>query len=310
MSRRIRFLKLFAVIALILGGLVNATIAFAASGQFRYSHNEPLNDLRVTPGARFNVTVASICRSGYSKSVRDVPESEKKVIYLEYGIAQHTTDQFEIDHLIPLELGGNNSIPNLWPELNDHPKGYLNSKDILENRLHDLVCTGAVTLQSAQAQIATNWVLTFFRYFDKWPSGGAPTSTSTTIPVPTSTTSISVQATTTTTTAPVTSTTVVTTSTTVTVTSGVTITSFISAIAPGGHDSLTAHSTMPDDSCTLEVTLPSGRRSTESGLGTTTANASGDVTWTWSIGSNTDAGTAHFSVTCTAGVANGTFTIT
>jgi len=70
------------------------------------------------------------------------------------------------------------------------------------------------------------------------------------------------------------------------------------------------HSSKPSDSCTLAVTLPSGRASTESGLGATAANASGNATWTWLIGSTTAAGTAHVSVICSAGSATGTFTIT
>ena len=40
--------------------------------------------------------------------------------------------------------------------------------------------------------------------------------------------------------------------------SGVSITSFQSAIAPGAEDSLVAHSSLADDSCSLSVQLPSG----------------------------------------------------
>lgn len=281
-------------------GLICATSAFAAGGQFRYSHDEPLNDLRVTPGAKFNATVATICRPGYATSVRDVPESEKRSVYSEYGIAQHSINQYEIDHLIPLELGGSNSISNLWPELNDHPRGYLNGKDILENHLHVLVCARTVGLQSAQTQIAANWVSTYRKYLGRWPVGVVTTSTTT------STTS----ATTTTSATPVTTTTIGTGATTTTASSGVTITSLISSVAPGGREDLSAHSIKPDDSCILVVILPSGRQSTESRLGATTANASGDATWTWQIGPTTGAGTGHVSVTCSAGVAYGTFIIT
>ncbi len=210
--------------------------------------------------------------------MRDVPESEKNQVYAEYGITHHTTDQYEIDHLISLELGGSNAIGNLWPELNDHPKGYLNSKDILENRLHDLVCEGKVGLASVQKAIATNWVSTYRQYLGAWPIP----------PIPTTTTSVA-------TTPP---------------SGAVTITSLIGSIAPGGHESLTVHSSKSDDSCTLAVTLPSGRSSTARGLGTTTANASGVATWTWLIGSTTGAGTARVSVSCSAGTVAGSFTIT
>src|ERR1035438_1242793 len=194
---------LFAVVALMAVSLTLASAAFAGTGHFRYSHGEPLNDLRVTPGVTFHVTVATICRSGYSTSVRDVPESEKNEVYAEYGITHRTPGQYEIDHLISLELGGSNAMGNLWPELNNHPHGYLNSKDILENRLHALVCTGKVSLRSAQTLIASNWVTTYHRFLGAWPKANAvpPTATTTTAPVATTTAPV------TTSTAPVTTTT-------------------------------------------------------------------------------------------------------
>jgi hypothetical protein len=276
---------LLAVVAVMAVSLTLSSAAFAGTGHFRYSHGEPLNDLRVTPGVTFHVTVATICRSGYSTSVRNVPQSEKNQVYAEYGITHHTTGQYEIDHLISLELGGSNAIGNLWPELNDHPHGYLNSKDILENRLHALLCTGKVSLRSAQTLIASNWVTTYHRFLGAWPKANAvpPTATTTTsASAPTTTSRVG----------------------------SVRITSLISSVAPGGHESLTVHSSKPNDSCTLAVTLPSGRASTESGLGATAANASGDATWTWLIGSTTGAGTAQVSVSCSAGSAAGTFRIT
>jgi hypothetical protein len=40
----------------------------------------------------------------------------KRKVYAEYGITHHEPSEFEVDHLISLELGGSNSIRNLWPE--------------------------------------------------------------------------------------------------------------------------------------------------------------------------------------------------
>ena len=181
MNRRALTFGSLAAIGILALPFVTVNSAFAAGGHFRRSHGEPLNDIHVTPGATFNVSTATICRSGYASSVRYVPQSEKNRVYAEYGILHHSTNQYEIDHLISLELGGSNSISNLWPELNDHPHGYLNSKDILENRLHSLVCSGALSLNSAQRQISTDWVLTYHEYLGAWPSGRTST------PLPTTT---------------------------------------------------------------------------------------------------------------------------
>jgi hypothetical protein len=272
------------VFSLMFVPLIWGSSAFAAGGHFRYSHGEPLNDLHATPGAIFKVSVATVCRSGYATSVRNVSQSEKNDVYAEYGITHHKMNEYEIDHLISLELGGNNSVANLWPELNDHLHGYLNSKDKLENRLHTLVCSGALALHSAQTQISTNWVATYHKYLGAWPHGG----TSTTLPTSTI--------------RPVT--------TTTSGSSGVKITSVIASVSPGREETLTAHSSRPHDTCNLVVILPSGRQSTSGGLGTTSANATGLATWIWQIGTRTGAGTAQVTVSCNAGVAYGTFVIT
>lgn len=133
------------------------------------SHGEPLNDLRATPGGTLSVALPTLCKTGYTSTVRNVPNSEKNAVYAEYGITHRTTGQYEIDHLISLELGGNNAIANLWPELNDHPPGFLNSKDRLENKLHSLVCKGTLPLVTAQHLIATDWVAEYHSIYGIWP---------------------------------------------------------------------------------------------------------------------------------------------
>ena len=102
---------------------------------------------------------ATICKSGYSSSVRE-PESEtesfKKKIMVAYGGPGSLSD-YELDHLLSLELGESNDAGNLWPELNDHPSGAVNSNDLVENALHRAVCDGTVTLAQAQTAIANDW---------------------------------------------------------------------------------------------------------------------------------------------------------
>ena len=91
--------------------------------------------------------------------------------------------------------------------------------------------------------------------------------------------------------------------------SSVTISSFESSVSPGAEDSLSVHSPKSNDSCDLEVTLPSGYISESHGLGVVRANIDGDVTWTWEIGPSTDPGTARADVTCGAGRVQRSFQI-
>jgi hypothetical protein len=71
---------------------------------------------------------------------------------------------YEEDHLISLELGGNPRSPdNLWPEPWFGPWN-AHVKDTLENKLHDMVCSGQIALGDAQKAIATDWVAAYKMY--------------------------------------------------------------------------------------------------------------------------------------------------
>lgn len=120
--------------------------------------NGKLADPGCTPGDIFpNATTSEICQSGYASSVRNVSTSEKDQVYAEYGIASHYSGEYEVDHLVSLELGGSNDISNLWPEAANPTPGF-HQKDKVENYLHDQVCSGAMSLAQAQYDIATNWL--------------------------------------------------------------------------------------------------------------------------------------------------------
>jgi hypothetical protein len=120
--------------------------------------NAGLTDPACTPGAIFTAaTKDQVCQAGYARSVRNVPTSEKDQVYASYGIYHHSTGQYEVDHLVSLELGGSNEIANLWPEAAS-PKPGFHEKDKVENYLHDQVCSGAMSLKQAQIEIATNWL--------------------------------------------------------------------------------------------------------------------------------------------------------
>lgn len=124
-----------------------------------------LPDPKLTPGAVLPVTKADICVPGYTKKVRNVPASVKRQVYTEYGITSHKTGDFEVDHLISLELGGSNSIKNLWPQSYKTQPWNARVKDALENELHDEICKGTIDMAAAQKEIATDWVASYKKHF-------------------------------------------------------------------------------------------------------------------------------------------------
>jgi hypothetical protein len=78
----------------------------------------------------------------------------------EYGYRDSRLRDYEEDHFIPLELGGNPTDPkNLWPEPfnTSVPDGGAHEKDKVENYLRAEVCAGSLTLDQAQHEIAQDW---------------------------------------------------------------------------------------------------------------------------------------------------------
>ena len=117
----------------------------------------------VTPGVTRTLTRSAVCGTRWGVDRRHVTLSMRKQVFAAYGIPWSEHAQYEVDHLIPRELGGADVDKNLWPQ----PwEGAWNArmKDRLENRLHRLVCAGELSLTAAQQSIRTDWVLAYRRY--------------------------------------------------------------------------------------------------------------------------------------------------
>jgi 5-methylcytosine-specific restriction endonuclease McrA len=126
-----------------------------------------LPDHGCSPGAIFETaTEEVVCVAGYTKTVRSVSVKTRKAVFAEYGIEYpQPYGSYEVDHIIPLALGGSNDIANLFPEARvpfDSAQGKplpgFQEKDVVENYLHEHVCSGEVDLVAAQVQIANNWL--------------------------------------------------------------------------------------------------------------------------------------------------------
>ena len=112
---------------------------------------------RLTPGwynpfvSQGNIS-STICVSGYTATVRPSYSYTKalKQMELKFRRMPGTVSDYELDHFIPLELGGNPyDTRNLWLEA----WAGANKSDPYENALHKQVCNGSITLKQAREDI-------------------------------------------------------------------------------------------------------------------------------------------------------------
>lgn len=130
----------------------------------------PVPDPRCTPGGvNPSVTVATLrnpaWRTGCIRN-HETSERKKHKAYRWYGTRDPRHNYggrqvCELDHLVPLELGGADGLGNIWPEcgpsdtvLQDR---YFKLKDRVENYLAYEVKAGKMPLRKAQHGIASDW---------------------------------------------------------------------------------------------------------------------------------------------------------
>jgi hypothetical protein len=134
------------------------------------SHGFPLPDRSCTPGAvNPTVTIEVLQDPAFRTScIREQASSrsEKNATYDSYNLTHpdHNTGQTqtcELDHLISLELGGADTVDNIWPQCGRDdvplPARYFKRKDSVENLLAAQVKAGTISLKEAQVGIATDW---------------------------------------------------------------------------------------------------------------------------------------------------------
>ena len=111
--------------------------------------------------------IATTC--GHAKEHRgDVTHARRDHILTEYGLPVGTHPDYEIDHLIPLCLGGADDDLNLWPQprRSIEPTWNAEAKDRLERLMCDMVCSGQLDLATAQEGIAKDWIAAYQKYHE------------------------------------------------------------------------------------------------------------------------------------------------
>lgn len=129
-----------------------------------------LPDPSCTPGAINPSLTLDVLKDPQftTKCVRDqaTTAQEKFVTYRWYGLQKpaNNTGQnqvCELDHLISLELGGADTLDNLWPQCGPSRvalnQRFFKRKDTVENYLAKQVRDGNMSLSDAQKGIAKDW---------------------------------------------------------------------------------------------------------------------------------------------------------
>lgn len=118
----------------------------------------------LTPGAVLTQDLKVLCVPGYTSTVRHVTNKIKRQVFKSYGLQNAKTNEYEVDHLVSLQLGGSNDIKNLWPQSYLTVPLNAKKKDGLENRLHSLMCKGKISAEEVQKLIATDWTVAYNKY--------------------------------------------------------------------------------------------------------------------------------------------------
>jgi hypothetical protein len=133
--------KLFLAIA-------GVAIAFAVNGR---AQDSLVPNRKLTPGR-----VAST-----EKERRGVTSAMEQKVFARYRLPWSRRAEFKIDHLIPRELGGADSIDNLWPQsVRVRPYG-ADRKELLTEVLLTKIAKGQITLAQAQEEIRRDWIDAF-----------------------------------------------------------------------------------------------------------------------------------------------------
>jgi len=110
-----------------------------------------LPNRKVTPG---RVAANERERSGISV------ETEKKV-FARYKLQWSARQEFKIDHLIPRELGGADTVDNLWPQPVRARPYSVERNELLAAVMLEEIKRGRITIEQAREEIRRDWIDAF-----------------------------------------------------------------------------------------------------------------------------------------------------
>jgi hypothetical protein len=115
-----------------------------------------------TPGNKSKANEAQVCAADFEASVKPMAKWQHDQALERYG---KRPEDFtgDLDHLIPIGLGGTNDPENLWPLPPNKDMGPAEKK-ALDLKLHQMVCDKTMKLKDAQDAIRKDWVKAYNEY--------------------------------------------------------------------------------------------------------------------------------------------------
>ena len=95
-------------------------------------------------------------------------DARRDEVLTRYKLPAGPHPDYEIDHLVPLCLGGSDDVSNLWPQprRSIEPKWNAEAKDRLERKLCNLVCDQLLDLGDAQEVMVKDWLRAYHLYVE------------------------------------------------------------------------------------------------------------------------------------------------
>ena len=112
-----------------------------------------------TPGATARVKMEQLCAPDFAASLKPASDWQRSQALERYGLRPEGFSG-ELDHLVPLSLGGSNDPDNLWP-FRASGTFTLEAKQALASKLQGLVCARKLSLKDAQDAFRKDWTLSY-----------------------------------------------------------------------------------------------------------------------------------------------------
>ena len=152
--------------------ILAGSVLVLLSASARAAEPPSLPDPIMTPGAVDPAATWDVVCNGTTRTRRHVSAAMKAEVLAAYNIPDIESPYYEIDHLVPLAIGGANVAANLWPEWWAEAV----QKDVLEVELQRRVCHGLLEQAEAQREVADDWAAAYTQYVGGVPVA-APDST-------------------------------------------------------------------------------------------------------------------------------------